>query len=73
MNMSPKTIELIGTPVDDGGSRRGCLMGPDMLRVAGLGDALRAFGHEVADLMFDLVMSLFGKSVIDRRTRSLRT
>ncbi|MGB0852601.1 MAG: arginase [Pikeienuella sp.] len=50
MDTSAKTIELIGMPVDDGGSRRGCLMGPDMLRTAGLADALRVLGHEVKDL-----------------------
>ena len=47
--MTSKQIDLIGLPVDDGGARRGCLMGPDMLRTAGLADALRALGHEVTD------------------------
>mgnify|MGYP000403908973 CR=1 FL=1 len=47
--MTAKRIELIGLPLDDGGARRGCLMGPDMLRTAGLAQALRALGHEVED------------------------
>lgn len=47
--MTTKQIDLIGLPVDDGGARRGCLMGPDMLRTAGLAEALRALGHEVVD------------------------
>jgi arginase len=49
MTAATKTIDLIGLPVDDGGARRGCLMGPDMLRTAGLADALRALGHTVTD------------------------
>lgn len=45
-----KSIALIGAPVDEGARRRGCLMGPDMLRTAGLGAALSALGHHVADM-----------------------
>jgi arginase len=44
-----KSITLIGAPVDEGARRRGCLMGPDMLRTAGLGRALVALGHDVND------------------------
>ena len=35
---------LIGAPVDCGKKRRGCLMGPDAYRTAGLAEAL-ASGH----------------------------
>lgn len=49
MSKTAKRIELIGVPVDDGGARRGCLMGPDMLRTAGLGKALQSLGHTVTD------------------------
>lgn len=41
---------LIGAPVDSGKARRGCLMGPDAYRVAGVHDALVELGHEVRDL-----------------------
>lgn len=41
---------LIGAPVDCGKRRRGCLMGPDAYRTAGLGEALIALGHTVTDL-----------------------
>lgn len=41
---------LIGAPVDSGKKRRGCLMGPDAYRVAGIHEALAELGHEVLDL-----------------------
>ncbi|MGB3555513.1 MAG: arginase [Jannaschia sp.] len=44
-----KSIALIGAPVQSGASRRGCVMGPDALRTAGLAPALMALGHEVTD------------------------
>ena len=42
-------ITLIGAPVDCGGARRGCRMGPDMLRTAGLARALSGLGLTVRD------------------------
>lgn len=43
-------IALIGTPVEVGtGNRRGCLMGPDALRCAGLVEELEAQSYEVKD------------------------
>lgn len=48
--MEPRDIILIGAPVDSGKRRRGCLMGPDAYRVAGLAEALGSLGHRVADL-----------------------
>ncbi len=47
--MTPRTIHLIGAPVDSGKRRAGCLMGPDAYRTAGLAGALRDLGHEVRD------------------------
>lgn len=44
-----QSITLIGAPVDEGGAARGCLMGPDALRTAGLPDILRALDHTVID------------------------
>lgn len=41
---------LIGAPVDCGKRRRGCLMGPDAYRTAGLGEAITALGHTVTDI-----------------------
>ncbi len=42
-------ISLIGAPTDIGAGHRGAVMGPEALRVAGLGDALRARGLDVVD------------------------
>lgn len=47
--MTPKDCILIGAPVDSGKARRGCLMGPDAYRVAGLGRALQELGHKPTD------------------------
>jgi len=43
------SISLIGAPTDIGAGHRGASMGPEALRVAGLGEALVARGFEVAD------------------------
>lgn len=40
---------LVGVPMDSGKRRRGCLMGPDALRVAGIAEALSELGHGVRD------------------------
>lgn len=48
--MTQKTCILIGAPVDSGKRRRGCLMGPDALRTAGLHESLSELGHSVVDL-----------------------
>src|SRR6476469_8238359 len=42
-------VSLIGAPTDIGAGHRGALMGPEALRIAGLAEALRARGVEVAD------------------------
>jgi len=47
--MTHKNIILIGAPMDCGKRRRGCLMGPDAFRTAGLAEALTALGHSVTD------------------------
>ena len=46
---SPIRISLIGAPTDIGAGHRGASMGPEALRVAGIADALRARGIDVAD------------------------
>jgi arginase len=50
-NMSRRypPVSLIGAPTDIGAGDRGALMGPDALRIAGLGEALLARGVDVAD------------------------
>jgi arginase len=42
-------VSLIGAPTDVGAGARGASMGPEALRVAGLGEALRSHGLEVED------------------------
>tara|TARA_R110002049_G_scaffold10127_1_gene50112 strand:+ start:72964 stop:73887 length:924 start_codon:yes stop_codon:yes gene_type:complete len=44
-----KDCILLGVPMDSGKRRRGCLMGPDAYRTAGLEGALRDLGHQVTD------------------------
>lgn len=48
--MSQKHCILVGAPVDCGKARKGCLMGPDAYRTAGLADALTGLGHSVSDM-----------------------
>ncbi|MET4100643.1 arginase [Roseovarius sp. MBR-78] len=45
-----RDILLVGAPVDSGKARRGCLMGPDAYRTAGLAEALGRLGLTVRDL-----------------------
>lgn len=45
----PRTAALIGAPTDVGASDRGSSMGPEALRVAGLGAALARHGLKVID------------------------
>lgn len=47
--MTQHTCLLYGAPVDSGKRRRGCLMGPDAYRTAGLAEALMDLGHRVED------------------------
>jgi arginase len=41
-------VRIIGVPLDLGASRRGTDVGPSALRIAGLGNALRRLGYDVA-------------------------
>ena len=45
-----RNITLIGAPVDSGKRRRGCLMGPDAMRTAGLEQAITGLGHSITDI-----------------------
>jgi arginase len=42
-------VHILGVPLDLGGGRRGVDMGPSAVRIAGIGDRLRALGYEVYD------------------------
>ena len=47
--MTGQEIVLVGAPMDCGKARKGCLMGPDAYRTAGLANALTSLGHRVTD------------------------
>lgn len=47
--MTSQNIILVGAPMDCGKARKGCLMGPDAYRTAGLARALTGLGHTVTD------------------------
>jgi len=49
VNVVEKQIVLVGAPVDEGAGQRGCLMGPDAYRTAGLQETLQELGHSVVD------------------------
>ena len=49
MARSYPPVSLIGVPTDIGAGHRGSSMGPEALRIAGIGDALAARGVEVRD------------------------
>ena len=49
MRRSYPPVSLIGAPTDIGAGHRGARMGPEALRIAGLGEALAARGIDVAD------------------------
>jgi len=46
--VAERTVRIIGVPLDLGASRRGTDVGPSALRIAGLGNALRRLGYDVA-------------------------
>src|SRR6201981_2711959 len=48
-SITPRTIRVIGIPLDLSQSRRGVDMGPSAVRVAGLEARLEALGHIVED------------------------
>ncbi|WP_106744202.1 arginase [Yoonia maritima] len=48
--MTQRHCILIGAPVDCGKRVRGCLMGPDAYRTAGISEAITELGHTVEDI-----------------------
>lgn len=49
MSVKPQRIDILGIATAAGASVRGCGMGPEALRVAGLLEALVDLGHAIAD------------------------
>ena len=47
--MTFKNCILVGAPVDSGKARKGCVMGPDAYRTAGISEMIRELGHTVDD------------------------
>ena len=47
--MDKKSCVLVGVPIDSGKRRRGCLMGPDAYRTAGIAEMASGMGYEVVD------------------------
>ncbi|WP_371359431.1 arginase [Cohaesibacter sp. ES.047] len=47
-DISP-SIAILGVPLEDGTHEKGCLMGPDALRTAGIIETLEGLGHHTAD------------------------
>jgi arginase len=45
----PKTVEIIGVPLDLGANTRGATMGPEVIRIAGLKERIEALGYSVFD------------------------
>ena len=45
----PRSVRIIGVPLDLGGGRRGVDMGPSAVRIAGLGERLAPMGYIVTD------------------------
>ena len=49
MSATPKTVTIVGAPLDLGQGRRGVDMGPSAIRYAGLEERLSSFGCRVVD------------------------
>lgn len=48
--MGERVCVLVGAPVDCGKRRKGCVMGPDAYRTAGIAEAISALGCRVVDM-----------------------
>src|ERR1041385_8415777 len=47
--LKPRTVHVLGVPLDLGGGRRGVDMGPSAVRIAGIGERLAGIGAVVVD------------------------
>jgi ATP-dependent RNA helicase DeaD len=68
MNRTYSPVSIIGAPTDVGAGDRGGRLGPEALRIAGLGEALQARGYQVETIHGDL-----SQAQRDRVMRRFRT
>ena len=68
---TPKTVRIVGAPLDLGQGRRGVDMGPSAIRYAGLEERLVSFGCRVADAGNVVAPEPEALSVVDERARFL--
>jgi arginase len=68
---TPKTVTIVGAPLDLGQGRRGVDMGPSAIRYAGLEERLTSFGCRVTDRGNVLAPEPESLSVVDERARFL--
>ena len=71
MAATPKTVTIVGAPLDLGQGRRGVDMGPSAIRYAGLEERLTSFGCRVTDRGNVLTPEPESLSVADERARFL--
>jgi arginase len=71
MAVTPKTVTVVGAPLDLGQGRRGVDMGPSAIRYAGLEERLSSFGCEVVDRGNLAAPEPESLSVTDHRARFL--
>ncbi len=71
MAATPRTVTIIGAPLDLGQGRRGVDMGPSAIRYAGLEERLASFGCRVVDRGNVTTSEPEALSVGDERTRFL--
>jgi arginase len=64
-------VRILGVPLDHGSNRRGTDMGPSALRVANVGDTIRAQGHTVRDLGDVYTPTVETREVVDEGLRYL--
>jgi arginase len=68
---TPKTVSIVGAPLDLGQGRRGVDMGPSAIRYAGLEERLSSFGCRVVDRGNVVTPEPEALSVADERARFL--
>jgi len=72
VEVSPEwTVRIIGFPMDLGAGRRGVDMGPSALRIAGVGEKLKALGYNVIDSGDVDIRTAEVQDITDKRLRYL--
>lgn len=64
--LNPRTIDIIGFPMDLGADRRGVDMGPSAVRIAGLSERLAALDYSLNDLG-DVSIEIKERQKVDNR------